>query len=58
MKLKKDFSKIIKTSIIIFAFLIVCFAYSFIEPYFIDEKTSEVNDSDVPQSFVGKKIIY
>jgi len=58
MKLKTKFSKITKASIIIFAFLIACVAYSFIEPYLIDEKTTATNDSDVPQNFVGKKIIF
>jgi uncharacterized protein len=38
--------------------LIACVAYSFIEPYLIDEKTTTTNDSDVPQNFVGKKIIF
>ena len=58
MKLKKKFSKITKASIIFFAFLIAFVAYSFIEPYLIDEKTTATNDSDVPQNFVGKKIIF
>jgi uncharacterized protein len=58
MRLKRKFSKFAKASIIIFAFLVVCVAYSFFEPYFIEEKITEVNDSDIPQSFVGKKIIF
>jgi predicted MPP superfamily phosphohydrolase len=58
MRFKKELPKIIKASIIIFAFLIVFVADSFIEPYFIDEKTTIANDSDVPHNFVGKKIIF
>ncbi|MFA7169553.1 MAG: metallophosphoesterase [Candidatus Paceibacterota bacterium] len=35
-----------------------CFLYSFIEPYLIDEKVTIIQDSDVPDNFVGKKIVF
>ncbi|AAM07003.1 predicted protein [Methanosarcina acetivorans C2A] len=52
------FPAIIKYFIIVFAFLTTCSVYSFIEPYLIEEQTTIISDSDVPQNFVGKKIIF
>lgn len=59
MKTKKGrLLKLIKISLTIFALLVICFIYSFIEPHLIEEKTIIISDSDVPQSFVGKKIVF
>lgn len=56
--IKRRILKLIKICVIIFVFLSTCFVYSFIEPYLVQEKTTIINDSDVPQDFVGKKIVF
>lgn len=59
MRTKKvKLSKIIKFFVIVFIFLATCSVYSFIEPYLIEEQTTIISDSDVPQNFVGKKIVF
>lgn len=59
MKNKKGkLLKLIKICVIIFIFLLTCFVYSFIEPYLIEEKTTIISDSDVPQNFAGKRIVF
>jgi predicted MPP superfamily phosphohydrolase len=42
----------------LFVFAMVCFAYSFVEPYLIQEKTTLFRDSDVPAEFVGQRIVF
>jgi predicted MPP superfamily phosphohydrolase len=39
-------------------FLLGCFVYSFIEANLLEAKTTVIHDSDVPQNFVGKKIVF
>ncbi|MDD3006655.1 MAG: metallophosphoesterase [Candidatus Pacebacteria bacterium] len=48
----KSFAKIF------IVFTLACFLYSFVEPYLIEEKVTIIQDSDVPDNFVGKKIIF
>lgn len=43
---------------LVLIFFIACFAYSFIEPFFVEEKIDIVRDSDLPDSFVGKEIVF
>lgn len=38
--------------------LAICFTYSLIEPYWIEEKTTILQDSDIPQVFSDKKIVF
>ncbi|WP_235283887.1 MULTISPECIES: metallophosphoesterase [unclassified Methanosarcina] len=38
--------------------MITCFVYSFIEPHLTEKKTTVISDSDVPQNFVGNKIVF
>lgn len=47
-----------KLAKIALAFAAICFAYSFVEPFLLEEKMTVIHDSDVPQSFVGKKIVF
>lgn len=47
--------KIFKLLII---FILVCFLYSFIEPYLIEEKRTVIRDSDIPESLDGTKIVF
>lgn len=54
----KTLPKLTKLLKIIFIFLMICLAYSFIEPYLIEEKTTVFHDSDIPQNFVGKRIVF
>jgi len=59
MKLQKKKNSPIKKFLKIFiVFTLVCFLYSFIEPYLIEEKVTIIQDGDVPNNFVGKKIIF
>lgn len=45
----------IKISILL---ILVSLLYSFVEPYLIEEKVIIIEDSDVPDNFVDKKIIF
>lgn len=56
--LKKKLLKLVKIFVIIFVCLAAFFVYIFIEPYWINEKTTTISDSDVPQNFEGKKIVF
>jgi predicted MPP superfamily phosphohydrolase len=38
--------------------LAICFTYSLIEPYWIEEKVTFLQDSDIPQIFSDKKIVF
>jgi len=55
---KKKPSKIKKLLKIFLIFFLVCLLYSFIEPYLIEEKKTIIQDSDIPQNFSGKKIVF
>jgi predicted MPP superfamily phosphohydrolase len=52
---KITISKKIKTVLLLLA---ICFAYSLIEPYWIEEKVNFIQDNDIPQVFSDKKIVF
>lgn len=37
---------------------LLCFLYSCLEPYWLEEKTTTFSSEDLPQNFVGKKILF
>jgi predicted MPP superfamily phosphohydrolase len=53
--LRAKFTKLLELA---FIFLLACFVYSFIEPYAVEEKITVIHDSDIPQNFIGKKIVF
>jgi predicted MPP superfamily phosphohydrolase len=55
MKKSLKSKKLLKIACIILA---VCLLWSVAEPYFIEEKTTVIHDSDIPQNFVGKRIVF
>ena len=59
MKLRKKKKHGVGYYIKIFIILMaVSLLYSFVEPYLIEEKVIVIQDSDVPDNFVNKKIIF
>ena len=48
----------LKILLSIVIFLATCLIYSFIEPYFIKVNNIEIVDSDIPESFENKKIVF
>lgn len=59
MKLRKKKTSITKRLLVLFAaFVLACLIYSFIEPYLLREETTVIRDSDIPDAFVGKKIVF
>ncbi|MDD3190682.1 MAG: metallophosphoesterase [Candidatus Pacebacteria bacterium] len=59
MKIRKKKSSKFKRFIkILLIFILVCFLYSLVEPYLIEEQTIIIQDSDIPQNFSGKKIVF
>lgn len=48
----------IRFFMVIAAFVLACLVYSFIEPYLLRETTTVIADRDVPDAFVGKRIVF
>lgn len=57
-KKKKQASPLTRFIKISLALILACLLYSFVEPYLLEEKVVIIRDSDVPDNFVGKKIIF
>lgn len=55
---KNKLSKFIKYTTLFLIFSTACLAYSFVEPYLIGEKVTIIRDSDIPDNFLGKKIVF
>ena len=59
MKFRKKKSSPIKLfTKILLVFILACFLDALIEPYLLEDKITITKDSDVPDNFVGKKIIF
>lgn len=59
MRKKKSKSSPLKRNLFLAATLILaCFLYAFVEPYLLRTTTTAFHDSDVPDNFVGKKIVF
>lgn len=57
-KTRKKVIKYLKSIRNVFIFAAICVAYSFAEPYLLETKTTVIHNSDVPQNFTGKKIVF
>jgi hypothetical protein len=55
---KKKTSALKKLLALSAVFVLACLVYSFIEPYLLKETVTVIRNSDVPDAFVGKKIIF
>ena len=56
LRIIKNRNKLIFVSI--FAVALLLLAYTFIEPYWLDIKTTHINSRDIPENFNGTKIIF
>lgn len=55
---KKKLSPIKLFTKILLIFILACFLDALIEPYLLENKVTVIHDSDVPDNFVGKKIVF